>query len=308
MIGQFHDDAQRTRLRTLLTQVTLNPPLLLLMYILAYVCVFKHVFSQYPPAEVLTERGVVSDETTRILSYMCKSALKDELIPKDEFWSSEKCKTVMCKEGLYFKSSSDASDRERVEVPEVLSACCASDSASLALSALGAAAWLLTRSLVDEEVFSMGKFSAYCPPDLEQSEVSQVEDMEQDKVEQDNVEQSAEDFAASPVFKSLPKQCSELSDLYWVATGQRFIAGSGGNIFSQEASTSKSPKSDLGSRMLLDGAALTNLEVLLSTDGDEQGSLFKYLNRTNTSFGKRLLKEWVCAPLLNTPEIEGPYI
>jgi len=57
--------------------------------------------------------------------------------------------------------------------------------------------------------------------------------------------------------------------------------------------------------MLLDGTALTNLEVLLSTDGEEKGSLFKFLNRTSSPGGKRLLKDWVCAPLLQPKEINA---
>ena len=38
--------------------------------------------------------------------------------------------------------------------------------------------------------------------------------------------------------------------------------------------------------MVLDGAALTNLEVLLSTDGGEAGSLVKFLDRTASPAGK----------------------
>jgi hypothetical protein len=260
----------------------------------------------------------VSDETSRIVSYMCRSALVDDLLPQSEFWSAEKTKTEMCKEGLYFtNNTADAAQNnnkdKRFPIPDILQAVCAdSDSASLALSALGACCWLLRRSLVDDDVFSMGKFSAYCPPDLEKTmldEQAAAAAMCDDEVTAapTAAAAAAASFDQSPVFHGLPKQCSELSDLYWVATGQRFTPGSGGNVFKQgnNASSSSSSTNEFGSRMLLDGAALTNLEVLLSTDGDEQGSLFKYLNRTNSAYGKRLLKEWVCAPLLSSYEIEG---
>lgn len=55
---------------------------------------------------------------------------------------------------------------------------------------------------------------------------------------------------------------------------------------------------------MLDGAALTNLEVLLSSDGGEVGSLWRFLDKTSTPYGKRLLRDWTCAPLLNGAEIE----
>ncbi|CAM9678906.1 unnamed protein product [Choristocarpus tenellus] len=51
--------------------------------------------------------------------------------------------------------------------------------------------------------------------------------------------------------------------------------------------------------MVLDGVSLSNLEILRSnSDGGEKGSLWGFVNRCNTAFGRRLLKDWICKPLL----------
>lgn len=61
-------------------------------------------------------------------------------------------------------------------------------------------------------------------------------------------------------------------------------------------------------RMLLDGITLNNLEILNNTfDGGDKGTLFKLVNRAITSFGKRMLKNWILHPLMNIEEINGRY-
>jgi len=37
--------------------------------------------------------------------------------------------------------------------------------------------------------------------------------------------------------------------------------------------------------------------------GEQVGSLFSWLDHTVTKFGKRRLKRWLCAPLLNVEKI-----
>lgn len=54
------------------------------------------------------------------------------------------------------------------------------------------------------------------------------------------------------------------------------------------------------SHMLLNGNTLSSLEVYRNqTDYEERGSLFWTLDRTETRFGKRLLRKWVGRPLLD---------
>ena len=59
------------------------------------------------------------------------------------------------------------------------------------------------------------------------------------------------------------------------------------------------------SHMLLNGTTLTSLEIYQNqTDHSEKGSLFWTLDRTETRFGKRLLRKWVGRPLLETTKLE----
>lgn len=54
--------------------------------------------------------------------------------------------------------------------------------------------------------------------------------------------------------------------------------------------------------MNLDSQALEHLEILLANMGKERvvkGSLYDFLNKCSTSFGKRLLKKWVTSPLMS---------
>ncbi|AFZ80397.1 DNA mismatch repair protein, putative [Theileria equi strain WA] len=55
--------------------------------------------------------------------------------------------------------------------------------------------------------------------------------------------------------------------------------------------------------MNLDASALTHLELFLSQEGTVQNSLFKYLNKTATAFGERLLRTWLLSPLVNIESI-----
>lgn len=57
-------------------------------------------------------------------------------------------------------------------------------------------------------------------------------------------------------------------------------------------------------RMVLDGVTLANLEILQnSSTGGPEGTLLERLDTCCTPFGKRLLKQWICAPLCNPSSI-----
>ncbi|KAM9564729.1 DNA mismatch repair protein Msh6 isoform 1-T1 [Guaruba guarouba] len=57
-------------------------------------------------------------------------------------------------------------------------------------------------------------------------------------------------------------------------------------------------------RMVLDGVTLMNLEVLQNgTNGTTEGTLLERIDSCCTPFGKRLLKQWLCAPLCNPKSI-----
>ena len=60
------------------------------------------------------------------------------------------------------------------------------------------------------------------------------------------------------------------------------------------------------SKMILDSQALHNLEILevsYATRNPFEGSLLSYLDKTSTKYGARLLKQWVCSPLLSIEAI-----
>lgn len=48
--------------------------------------------------------------------------------------------------------------------------------------------------------------------------------------------------------------------------------------------------------MILDSVTLANLEILENSNGGIEGTLLERLDRCQTPFGKRLLKQWICAP------------
>jgi DNA mismatch repair protein MSH6 len=60
--------------------------------------------------------------------------------------------------------------------------------------------------------------------------------------------------------------------------------------------------------LIMDSKALEHLEILEARLDDKpvrEGSLLHFLDKTTTSFGKRLFKRWLCAPLFQISEIEA---
>ncbi|XP_060219314.1 DNA mismatch repair protein Msh6 isoform X2 [Meriones unguiculatus] len=57
-------------------------------------------------------------------------------------------------------------------------------------------------------------------------------------------------------------------------------------------------------RMVLDSVTLNNLEIFLNgTNGSTEGTLLERLDTCHTPFGKRLLRQWLCAPLCSPSAI-----
>lgn len=57
-------------------------------------------------------------------------------------------------------------------------------------------------------------------------------------------------------------------------------------------------------RMVVDGVTLANLEIFQNGSGGTEGTLLERLDTCSTLFGKRLLKQWICAPLCNPLSIK----
>ncbi|XP_063239704.1 DNA mismatch repair protein Msh6 [Bacillus rossius redtenbacheri] len=142
-LGQFDDDRHCSRLRTLL--------------------------AHQPPVQVLYERGALSERTQRLLRTALASVLKEALAPESEFWTAGRTLVTLA-EGGYFASGGVHSWPEGLK--EFLSessslGLSARDDAELAVRALGAVTWCLTRGHLDQQVLAMGRFRRYTPADQE---------------------------------------------------------------------------------------------------------------------------------------------
>ncbi|TDL25149.1 DNA mismatch repair protein Msh6 [Rickenella mellea] len=60
-----------------------------------------------------------------------------------------------------------------------------------------------------------------------------------------------------------------------------------------------------GLGLVLDGQTLAHIEVLLNSEGTDEGSLLKILSRCITPFGKRLFRIWLCMPLREASAINA---
>ncbi|GBE83778.1 DNA mismatch repair protein [Sparassis crispa] len=60
-----------------------------------------------------------------------------------------------------------------------------------------------------------------------------------------------------------------------------------------------------GQGLVLDGQTLAHIEVLLNSEGTEDGSLLKLLGRCITPSGKRLFRIWLCMPLRENADINA---
>ncbi|XP_065191374.1 DNA mismatch repair protein Msh6-like [Sycon ciliatum] len=162
-IGQFTDDRQCSRLRTLV--------------------------AHYPPVQVLYPRHALSQATLHILSSCLANAMTDCIAPGTEFWSATKTLKTLS-EKSYFRSSADqsapAADEEAggeessgqqkssSKWPSALQKLVSStdalglsadSSSELAVSSLGALVWYLTKCGIAGDMLSMQQMQEYIPED-----------------------------------------------------------------------------------------------------------------------------------------------
>lgn len=117
------------------------------------------------------------------------------------------------------------------------------------------------------------------------------------------------------------------NDASWVATAQlssRYVISEYGNaeldsnerlygyitsLSQQELSQILRPfeEKELEHRLQLSQTTLRHLEIFSNYKGEQQGSLFSAVNRTKTSSGARLLRQWLSFPLRNRKQIEKRY-
>lgn len=71
-------------------------------------------------------------------------------------------------------------------------------------------------------------------------------------------------------------------------------------------SNSTDISSSRSEHLILDDVALVNLEILSNSfDKAERGSLWSLINRCKTPFGSRMLREWLCKPLVSLSDISA---
>ncbi|RMX47670.1 hypothetical protein pdam_00013626 [Pocillopora damicornis] len=138
-IGQFKDDRQSSRLRTLVAHFT--------------------------PVQVLCTRGGLTLKTQQVLNHELMSAMKEYLTQGSQFWEAGKTLKVLAEE-QYFNNDENNTENPVKSWPDVLKKLTDGDplglmpgeGSELALSALGAVIWYLKKCLIDGEVLSMGNF------------------------------------------------------------------------------------------------------------------------------------------------------
>lgn len=77
--------------------------------------------------------------------------------------------------------------------------------------------------------------------------------------------------------------------------------------YSHDSDSSSSQEGQQQHSMILDAQALENLEVFEvqgKTMKQNEGSLFDYMNKCVTKFGKRLLLKWIASPLTNEKRLQ----
>ncbi|CAB9521407.1 protein MutS [Seminavis robusta] len=270
-MGQFADDAMRTRLHTLLSTLA--------------------------PSEVLVE-GSDHGSSKELLSvlktaresspFLIETVEQNEAFPKStaldpsirrkldrnngkaQPWNVEETMAELHRR-QYFPRGSKQNHTSTSRWPSVLQMA-VEGNAELALSSLGAVLFYLQRNLIDEEILSMGLIKAYIPAEAPEDE-----------------DDKNGGTAANSPDKAAQRQTQ--GDAIWKPT-----ASQDGQGMSDEETTS---------HMAIDGNTLCQLEILTnSIDHKEAGSLWSKINFTKTPHGTRLLKAWVLRPLFQKAEID----
>lgn len=228
----------------------------------------RTLICRYSPTEVLLEHNATSNETLGVLQLLAPKASR-EMLYADEMPPAELVPQWIQK-AKYFSNSPSSGDADHY--PLVLQAALGalSDGGSrLVIRSLGGSLWHLKRCCIDFEVMSHGRIFAYVPPDTETL--------------------TADDALFTNITTSTD----------YDTTQDSLLSASDGT-------SSPSPIDSSPRHMILDAVTLTNLEILVNNfDHTPRGSLYSFMNRCRTPFGKRLLKEWICKPLIRPTDIQN---
>ncbi|CAG9816577.1 unnamed protein product [Phaedon cochleariae] len=132
------------------------------------------IFSEFPPALILTAKGGVHDKFTELLNCHFRDVRKESLLSKTQFYTADDTLEKLC--GACYFRSDDGNLRWPEVFKKIANACIAKDEYRLSIRSLGACLWYLKDSKLDIHVFSMGKFEWYDPLDLGSSEKNNQKD------------------------------------------------------------------------------------------------------------------------------------
>ncbi|XP_037908419.1 probable DNA mismatch repair protein Msh6 isoform X2 [Hermetia illucens] len=137
-MGQFSDDKNASRLRTLI--------------------------SHNSPALILYGKDKISNETQHIIKTVLCNAIK-EMVPNTPYiWDAEKAFSNLVEK--YFANNEDAKLPETIKEIKDEDGLKSKKVYELCVNALGACIWYMQQCLIDQRVLSMASFKIYTPPDV----------------------------------------------------------------------------------------------------------------------------------------------
>ena len=233
----------------------------------------RTMLAQFNPSEILLKHNRVSQSTVGAIRLLCPKVAYEYLRGKESPTSAETLKII--KENEYYSKNRD----DLSSWPAIVQSIVAHSSnvvkngveasTDLVLSAFGGIIWQLQRSLIDVQLITQQKCYGYAPPDLKTNENEQL-----------SIDIRSKDLENS-VTPSI-SSCNTSKDQMESVNSEHTVK-----------------------YMTLDAVALANLEVLVNNyDKTSRGSLWNFINRTKTPFGKRLLYQWLCKPLFRAADIQ----
>lgn len=124
---------------------------------------------------MLNERGAVSMDVQKLFKSMLSNVLRESLLPDSQFWNADK--TLKKLSEKYYGTNNGK------EWPNVISllqdgkdhlGLTPNENSRLALKALGACVWYLTKCVIDEQIMSMAHFKYYVPPDVKVEDLDKM--------------------------------------------------------------------------------------------------------------------------------------
>jgi len=331
-LGQFADDVLRSRLQTLLA--SFSPSEVSEFLKIEQCCMIVNCTntSCIIQSQVLYEGGQngASKTLVNLLKSVCppntllECINQKERFPKSTAVSNEVRRTLDrdnmniqpwdandAVQELHRKAYYPRSSRRRDDVsadamdgisrwPEILKRCI-EGGAKLALSSFGAALFYLQRSLVDDEILSMGIVKAYAPPNtgIEATETSS-EDNDDATNPANHLQNMYNEEAKRVEGVDLVDQQQQQQN------EQAQQPGAAINFVTSTVNESEAYAAEANiDHMALDGTTLSNLEILNNiTSGSYQGSLLSKIDATQSPHGSRLLRAWLLRPLFRKVDID----